>query len=503
MPAKLTTLSPKLMKAKLPVLDSTIVRFEDLLEKKSTVHAHLAEIIRGDLGFTLDVFREANHKLPEGRDPVKTVEHSIAIVSAPRVITIGKELTRMSELEERSVTAIKKLYSIAAHASAYFIALANQLNLPRDLTEDGAKKIRLMNFAEVLLWTNRPADIASYKKAKPYKESFDLEQILDKDLRYLGLELAEKWLLPAPLIEALTPFDEDNRFASAMILADRLATWSAEDWHSRHLKRLIEIWSEWVEIPTEALHTLMHRLAADTARQLQGTDLPVSAFTIFFPPLAEDSDIAPEQTGKIDTGETETSETNNNQELIIDDIPPATKPKPAADIEIQSPPKSKPQPRPAATPAQSKPKAKATLQSIMTMQLKKIRQQVDVDRVLFAMLNKEQTALQVSFALGGKKPEPICSFKADLTEKNIFSLLMKKPQGMQITAANLAKYAPLFSEQDKNTFHLENLLAMSIFVKNKPIGLIIADSKTPLQAVHYQSFKSLCNKTMNLLGGNP
>lgn len=449
---QLLSLQNSLETARLPVLDSTLERFAMLQNKATTTNQHLAEIIRADPGYTLALFRTVNQPIASDRDPVQTIEHAISMLGVARVVEIGQQLVPFSALPEKAQTALKKIYSQSMHAAQYFQALAIQTGLPR--IPEHANTVRMMPLAEVSLWTNNSDTLLSHQPEPKVTLVGEHQLALDQDIRTLGQSLAGAWSLPAELHQALSGDFGDNSIPVAMTLAYQLAIATEADWHSKQTKQLLEIWSAITETPVERVSNTIHQLAAETARQLQGLELPQAAFFLFFP-----------KSGK-----------------------KAARPSQAdTQQQVRKPEKKQ--------PAQTNP-----LQAALTGQMKNMQQQAGVQRVLFAMLTPDKKQLKVRFVLGGSKQDSMRQFKADMSQRNLFSLLMEKLQGIHLTAENQQKYLPLIPASERNSLQTDNLFAMSLFVKNKPVGLFIADrSENPLNASQYKNFKQLCHNAAKAL----
>lgn len=451
----LLSLENSLVNGKFPVLDATLERFALLADKPTTTHQHLAEIIRSDIGYTLAMFTTVNKSLSPGRDPVQSIEHAISMLGAPKALEVGTDLVKISSLPDQVQKKIKNLYSQAFHASQYFLALAIQNRLPHP--EETAKNIKLMNLAEVALLTNKPDTLDIHIPSGSAATTPFPTKLLDNDMRELGLALAKAWKLPNDLQQSLQPLDPDTKLPLLVNLATLIAQQTAVDWHNETLNRLIGYWSELTEVPEERIAVTLHQLAAETARQIDGRHLPVPAFFLFFPPPPKSAE-APEKSR--DTAVTEEPASQATQ-----------------------------------TPEAAPKKPVSVLQTIVTRQMKNMQKEAGVSRVMFAMLSPDRKKLDVRFVIGGEKTDAIRHFQADLTNKNIFSLLMSKPQGMHLTKDNYKKYLQLIPSMEKKSLQVNNLFAMSVFVKDKAIGLFVADNKKQvLNTGHYKNFKHFCNQ---------
>lgn len=490
-------LLPRLFDAPLPVLDVTLQRFERLLELKTTNHQHLAEIIRADIGFSLAMFRTINARLPVGREPVETIEHAISMMGVPGVQRLGAGLTRIDSLDQAAGKALADLYSRALHASQYFEAMAIQLRLPHAV--ETAKNLRLMHLGEVVLWTSHADQLDAHPGIDVMIDDQLPDQLpramLDQPLRDLGLGLAKHWHLPHELETLLLPPDEDDPRSIMVNLADCLAMSSGENWLSDTFEALLMRWSALTEIPLPRLHAIMHRLAAETARNIDGRHLPIPAFYLPVPTLQKAPFGSQEEARPAAEKQAKPPSQSQPQEDTADPAMPAEA---AARTSKADKPVETAARKAAATGQQAKKKTASPLQTIMTRQMKSMREHTAIERVMFAMLTADRKKINVRFVLGGDKSDSLRSFSADLGRRSLFSMLMEKAQGIHLNSENHAKYVQLIPEIDRKSFNTGNLFAMSIYINEKPIGLFVADSRqTALSTVDYQHFKSCCRQAVD------
>lgn len=488
MSTDLISLQSKLLKGNLPVLDATLERFQKISEQQTTNHQHLAEIIRSDIGFTLAMFRSINTMLPAGRDPVSSIEHAISMNGVPRTLSIGEELIKISALPEQAQKNLKAIYSQSMHASQYFTAMAIQSGLVNP--DPGSKNIKLMNLAEVLLWTNESDFMASYEGLLGVSSETVPAALLDLSMRGLGLAIARDWKLPEDLQQALLPYDESNSSAMTMITANEIARQTAINWHTDAFKALMEFWCEKTETPVSRFENTLHQLAAETARQTHGRDLPQPAFGLFFPaPPKTDAGTEP------GLDKTATQEKPAAPKEKVDSLDKKPTKKQAASTH----PKAQPKAQKTAPKSGAKP---SPFQSIMTEKMRDMQQMCGAERVMFAMLTPDRKKLAVKYVLGGNKEDALRKYQLDMSQKTLCSILMTKPQSAHLNKTNYKKYLQLIPEPTQQAVNYKNMFAMSIFVKGKPIGLFLIDSQEKqLNTNQYNNFKKICNQAAEMLSG--
>ena len=91
----------------------------------------------------------------------------------------------------------------------------------------------------------------------------------------------------------------------------------------------------------------------------------------------------------------------------------------------------------------------------------------------------------------GKGIDPDSSIRnlsIDMTKEGILKSLMAKPQALSINADRYRKFEGLLPSSIKTAFNPENLFLMSLYVDDKPRGLIICnpgvDQSEPDRAIY-------------------
>lgn len=127
---------------------------------------------------------------------------------------------------------------------------------------------------------------------------------------------------------------------------------------------------------------------------------------------------------------------------------------------------------------------------------------VGLNRVVFCLYNEEDKTLQ-GHILKGAENDPIFNrFKIEVTDKDIFSHLMSKPQAVLLNESTRPKFWPLVPNDFQKLINTNSFVAMSIFIKNKPYGLFYADRHTATCQIEnrsYSYFKTLCTHSTKVI----
>jgi hypothetical protein len=411
-----------------------------------------------------------NQPLGKDRNAILKVDHAIAMLGNARTAGIADSLLPFSTLPDASRKALERLYSNAFHAAQYFESLAVQNHLPHAI--ENSKATRLVSLAAVVLWTNQPQVMQEHERQRQQQLDNVIEP-LDYELRALGLKLAQHWRLPEELQQALSADITWQQLPLSLALADAMAWHAGRDWHSAETDYLYELWADMTDLPKQRIASIIHQLAVETAHQIHDRHLPAPAFYLLQPAVRY--------------AEVATHSKPDQQS--------------ASNKARQNPPQSQ-----SANPTGQAAKATGQtnlLQATLLREMKNINKIAGARRVLFAMLTPDRKQLKVRFVLGGDKNDAFRKFVIDLQQRNLFGLLMEKPQGIWLSSDNHEKYLALIPAPQRSSMAVSNLFAMSLFIKGKPVGMFVADhDKQALNGEQYKQFKLFCSNAARALSGD-
>jgi len=136
---------------------------------------------------------------------------------------------------------------------------------------------------------------------------------------------------------------------------------------------------------------------------------------------------------------------------------------------------------------------------ILRTLIQQLHEALDLHRVVIGIPDPARTTLTHRFVMGEPKGGPLHGLQIGLTEKSLFSVLLRRPQGLWINRQNQAKFWPLLPPELKP--HLDadrGLMLMSLVVSARPIGVLFADRGTgeALDSQTFHFFVELCQITM-------
>lgn len=131
-----------------------------------------------------------------------------------------------------------------------------------------------------------------------------------------------------------------------------------------------------------------------------------------------------------------------------------------------------------------------------------LRREAGLERVMFAMLTPDRRLLRARFLRGVAGDASLRGFQVDMQQRNLFSLLLAKPQNLWLNPANRDKLVPLIPAPLQEMLAMDGFFCASLFVNGRPFGLLYADrgaGEVP-QRQAFEQFKSLAQRLGNQLG---
>lgn len=165
------------------------------------------------------------------------------------------------------------------------------------------------------------------------------------------------------------------------------------------------------------------------------------------------------------------------------------------------PPVAKPEAAPSAAPPRNS-------QELIAWALATLRQQ-GMGRVMFALASPDRQWLKAKWVEGAAADSPLAGLTLSLAKHHLFAQLLGKPQSVWLHDANRANLKPFLTGELVKAIGYGDFFAMSIFLKDKPLGLLYADGREGagkgLDEHGYHVFKQVGGKVSlglaQLMGG--
>lgn len=453
-------INQRLATVTLPIMRETSRELRRLLGLRSTRNQQLQDVLLGDPAATIAVFRELDHTRPGAGETVTDAAHAVSLIGLGPFRRLLDSLPEVEpqKLHGSRMPGKESAYSQAAHAAFY----ANALSRHRGTTENREipTAALLQTPAILALWHAEPESAQRASNAVrdgvPTLVAFGAE--LGESLEDVNRRLAGAWSFPYLAQQAMGDWDDFNPRPHMVRLADGLAQTTAASWQHEDSETFTALLSKFLNLSVDQATAWLHRQATDAARALSRYDYPLPGFELIFMP----------------------HESEGQDEEDDHAIPEFGAPRAE-----QAPPETPPA---------------GDLHSTMADVMRRIRDQTGSARVIFAMLSEDRSRLRTRLALGGKPQDGLRRLDLDLAHKNLFTALMGKPQSLWLNPGNVDRYQGHLPAPLRGMLGPEGAYMMSLFVRDKPLGLLYGDGAT-LSEQGYRQFRDLCLEAGAVLGG--
>ncbi|ODB88335.1 hypothetical protein A3193_05580 [Candidatus Thiodiazotropha endoloripes] len=486
----------------IPVMQRTLTQVRDLLNKSSVNHTRLSEVISRDPGFSLYVMQKLSQLPNQPKEPITRITLAIPMLGMELIEQASKTLPSLEDkLKGPPRRGLYNCYSRAAHAALYVRSLAKMRNLP---DTDGLYTGALLHdIGEMALWSVVPDEMQRVQNK--ILSGDDRESVAKAELgctfETLNIHLSERWQLPDLIKESQGISNSFLPKPLSVMLSSAIARETSLGWQREKTLGDMELLAEFLEIPQENAISALHRLAAEAARDLHALPLPLPGFYII------SGDPKPVTKSASRKAEQPTKHTPPSQKAALE------KPQPAPDQKTQ--PSTSKSPPETETPAvkQQKPAAVSDtppaqksnpLQEMLNSALQQMHEDLGLSRTMFAMLTPDRAMIRSRLVIESEQQLSLKGFALDTKKPSLFKILLNKPQAVILNKDNAEKYLPMIPQEAKEQINTSGFVSMSIFIRNKPVGLFYADNGLSGPGVtrqQFENFKVICQKMMKTMGG--
>ncbi|MET0065835.1 MAG: HDOD domain-containing protein [Candidatus Thiodiazotropha sp.] len=455
----------------LPVQRRTLTQVRDLLNQSSVNHTRLSEVIARDPGFSLAIIRKLASLPNPPREEISRVSLAIPLLGMGMIEQTTRSLPCLEDrFQGPTRRGLIDCYSRAVHAAHYAQSIAEWRRAPE--SKDLYTAALLHDIGEMALWCAEPNTMLTLHRRIQSGDDREnaARELLGFTFEELSAWLSDSWGLPEVVGEAQGLSNSYQPTPLSVMLAAAIARESSLGWKRPETLERLELLAEFLEIPVDQSIRRMHRLAAETARELSVLPIPLPAFQL----LSLPSEPTPRKTG---------AATAQPQEQPL--------------------PRNEPEPQPSPPPAPTAAPRGNPLQDLIQDALLRLQDDIGLSRAMFAMLTPDKAALKARLVVESEHQLSLKSFVLGIGKPSLFSLLMKKPQAVSLTKGNAEKYLPMIPPSAQEQINTSGFVAMSIFIKNKPVGLFYADNGLSGPGVtrhQFENFKAICQGIVKNIG---
>ncbi len=442
-----------LMDKSLPVFRERLIACKALLEDENRALGDLIPIIELDPALSALVLSHVNKARGASTQGITTLQSAIGLLGHDSLGRLLADVPSVEDVIKKPDTLVdyERLVHRSLHAAIQARAWARAQNdrLPEEIYISAL----LRYIADLMLCAHAHEGYRHIQRIMltdklPARAAE--QQILDRPLNELGIALGQRWRLPEESLASMDPVKAFNFRSTGLLLACEASRLAEQGWYTAAMKQCMELACEHLRKPAATVTPAMHQAALEAAHAFAGTYTRPAALNLLLPP---DADPMP---------------------------PPPTKPKAAPRIHRISKTST----------------ATETLQCLVEALVEDLK----LKRIIFGMLNKDKSILKTRFAVGFNNDPSIQELRAEVAKQVLIKQLLARPISVWLNDKNYVKLSQGLPMQALQTLQSRDFFMMSVFIADKPIGLVFADCEgRPLQEAQYKQFKSYCSLTSKVL----
>ena len=296
--------------------------------------------------------------------------------------------------------------------------------------------------------------------------------VLGFTLNDLTKKISDKLKFPQLVTETLASENAKYPRAYGIMLGVQLArNISYEGWFSTRTYSVQEEIAEWMNITTDEVIARTHVIAAEVAREIpQYNTLPPARLL----PLIIEQNL--ENTSK--------ENEDKDKDALICLIPQLSVLRTAINELTKFSPND------------------VSSNDLIQHVVSSMHDGIGFNRVVFCLYNEEEKELHGDVLKGAENDPVFNRFKIKISDSDLFSHLILKPQAILMNDKTRGKFWPLVPDDFQKLILTNSFVAMSIFIKDKPYGMFYADrhsSACQIEERSYNYFKTLCTHTTKIL----
>jgi len=454
-----------------PVFPETSESLRNLseIDVESSVDRFCSRILY-DPGGVIAILRRANSGR-KGRlgSNVSTVENAAMMIGVQKMRQLTEDHPQIehsgtTESEKGYMRIVARAYHVAYQAYDWAICRGDMV--PKEIFVAAL----LHDLGAMALWLNAPDKMKAIHEIKYEKQVSDDEAqyvILGFTQELLGQKLVGALGLPEFILDCMKSEDARNPRVQIVKLASQMVHLSESYWYSDDMCECQEAIAELLDISFDDVVKRTHKNAIEVARE-----------TGFYG-ISQSASLLPMTSGEWPNvvGGGKKDEEDGKHFCLM---PQAF----MHDAAIRS--------------LKSAVKTGMDINHLVVIAQAALHDGLGLNRVVFALLSRDKTKLEGRYIVGADSDPVFSQFSidVDMGRKDLFTQLLQKPRSVWLSHENKDKIWPMISEKFRGLVNVEEFYAMSIFAKEKPVGIFYADrhlKDIQLDTRSYESFKRVCS----------
>lgn len=476
MSAPLNPLLQRLADKPLPVRRAPLDACLRLLKNDKRALSDLIPLLRQDPSLSALLLAHVNLARKRGEHRISTLQSAIGLLghdSLERVLrrasvfeTINQDSLAAQAFEQLILRGVQAATQVQHWAKQQKDRLPEELYLSALLRPIGELMLCAYDFPSY-------CKILTLVHEKNLPDSVAETQVLGQPLRLLALHMGHAWKLSQETLQCMDPINVFNFRSMGVLLACESARLAERGWYSPAMRYCTEQAAEYLKRDSVAVTQAMHQSALSAARHLPGQHARAAAAYLLLPPGCVPPTWLPNKK--------------------------AAKP-PAPSAKTQAKPAQAPR---AIINVQQAQTANEVLQGLIGA----LKQDIQLQRILFMKLGGDKNTLTTRLAVGFAVDTTVQRVKPTLNAAPLFKQLLQKPLAARIKHESYLKLSPGLPAALLQALGSKEFMLMSLFVGNKPIGLLLADADgavvSDAQYTHYKAYCGLASKKLTQLSQPP
>ncbi len=425
----------------------------ELFEDEHQAH-NLADLTTRDPGLYLGLLKKVNAR----RSPSSGLE----AVDSPQAAfsLLGDHATQVLF---KSFPVAEKQLKDAEQLSAFLQIISRSFH-NKEQTEKWARltgynQISPLTLAGLLAYSGELLcccyDFDRYRKflASDLSEQ-DEEQIFGFRFEELTLALAEKFNFPSLMIRSI-PIKQDTGQRSQLVkYLSIICRYCEQDWYSEKIRLIEQQFAEYLQQPLDKVVHEIHQFSVQAARNRVLKDSWHAAAKLILLPEIKKPKPSVEAADQIAA----TQPPSSGYEEVLRKIRELLK------------------------------NPKATQSQILNTCIHGLHDDIGLTKVNLLLLSKDQSLLQSRMNVGLNPESPLRHFKIEVSKAGLLKMLLNKPQAIWINNSSFSKYQKIIPQSFQASIRTNNFFAMSLFINERPIGIIFADQSESSNSLNQEIF---------------
>ncbi len=464
----------------IPVFTYSVKTMEHSAKTLDAPWQAFSQSIQLDPGLALKILRTMGASKNSLRAENPNLEQATMVIGVKQTIARVRSLPLINQMQNPARQGLLQVISRSHHAAFQAWYWGRALS---DLAPEQIYLAALLyDIPEMLLWQNAcdtMLELSMQIKEQGLPRDEAQYIVLGNGLEHFARELALKWNLPQFMQTCLRPENIDQPRIRSVVLAVQMARLAENGWYSNELAVLLEQIAEHLDKPFSQAVTEIHQLSVSAALQTPFYNTQPAAALLPMLPSKKRKENTQNNTAKsATTPASKLKQTNSATTEVC--LTPQKELFEAAVKELEQ-------------------NAHVlNLHSIMRTAIHGMHDGIGLNRVLFAMINKDRSHLVARYMVGTDNDPQFNRFKLELKAPHLFTRMLEKSQSIWINDDNRNSFWPLVPTMVKNMINTDSFLARSIHINGKAIGLFYADRHSPgciLDDLAYNRFRQICQVT--------